>query len=299
MKCSILGADQNILCQISELRKGFEELGHTHTDDIYNIDNSFVFVGNPPYDKYLDLRHEKKVIFNVLDTCPHCLEHNEIIKRLTEQPPRANKVTTISKTVAAELREKCSIDAEVIYYPMKPVFHTGVKKYPQFKVLCVGRICDPNKRFVLAARALIAAGYNEDEIAIVGPENPRYGTYLGEVSDEVLNDLYNSVDYVMMTSRNEGIGLPAIEGTVCGAIPIVLSDLSTFDEFWVQSPLGLHYQQLNSINDIAKLIRNINDNKDWKEEIKQDLLGYSELFFRPKFNRKEVAKKIIGVYHTI
>lgn len=301
MRVSINGSEGTILTQISALREGFAALGHQHTFEQTHPDNSFVFVGNAPYDDYLNLAHTrvKKTIFNVLDLCPHCDDHAAIVARLREQLPLADRVTAISATVAGELQDKCGIRAEVIYYPMKNVRYTGERKYPQFRAMLVGRLGDPNKRAGTAVQALIRAGFEEKEIAVVGPEYLGYGTRMGIVSDECLNDLYNSVDYVMMLSRNEGIGLPAIEAAICGAIPIVAPDLSTFNEFWAESPLGLNYQTLNSPLSIAALIRKIEDTPDWKTMIKEDIRAYAELAFRPKFDRKAVAARIVEVYQSI
>jgi glycosyltransferase involved in cell wall biosynthesis len=301
MKVSILGSDSTALCQINSIREGMGEYGHMHTYDVDHPDTSFVFIGNPPYDKYLDLarKKNKKVIFNVLDICFHCSEINDIIKDFKENLPLASKVTTISHTVKRQLKEFCDIDSEVIYYPMKNVRFTGEKKYPKFKAALVGRVADPNKRAGFAINALLKAGYKEDEIAIVGPEYFGFGNRCGIVSENVLNDIYNSVDYVFMPSKTEGIGLSAIEAALCGAIPIVLPDLSTFNEFWIQSPLGLHYQQINSIESAASLIQAIDSDIKWKNEIKQDLIGYGELFFRQKFDKKQVAKRILDIYHSI
>jgi glycosyltransferase involved in cell wall biosynthesis len=200
--------------------------------------------------------------------------------------------------VADELKVKCGVDAQVIYYPAKKVSHTGVKKYP-FRVMMVGRLGDANKRAGTAVQALIRAGFEESEVAIVGPEYLGYGTRMGTVTDETLSDLYNSIDYVFMLSRNEGIGLPAIEAALAGAIPIVAPDLTTFNEFWAQSPLGLHYQRFTSAHDIAQLILSIEADPTWKSQLKLDILAYAETHFRPKFDRTEVAKRIISVYQSI
>lgn len=301
MRVSINGSEGTALCQIGALREGFAALGHEHTFEQTHPDTAFVFVGNAPYDDYLNLARSrvKKTIFNVLDLCPHCPDHTGIVSRLREQLPLADKVTAISKTVADELLVKCGIKADVIYYPMKNVRHTGLRKYPQFRAMLCGRLADPNKRTNLAGLALLRAGFNESEAAMVGPERVPWGTMMGIVSDEGLNDLYNSVDYVLMTSANEGIGLTAIEAAICGAVPIVLPTLSTFDEFWAESPLGLHYQQLNSPNDIAKLILSLEDNPTWKAEVKQDMMAYASLAFRPKFDRKAVASRVLDVFHSI
>ncbi len=301
MKAALLGSEGTILCQTNALREGFATLGHQHTFEVDNPDTAFVFVGNAPYSDYLDVARakDKKVIFNVLDLCPHCSEHTDIVACLKDQLPLASKVTTISQTVADELKAKCGVDAQVIYYPSKKVFPTGVRKYSQFRVMMVGRLGDANKRAGAAVKALVRAGFNEDEVAVVGPEYLGYGTRMGVVSDETLNDLYNSVDYVMMLSRHEGIGLPAIEAALCGAIPILASDLSTLGEFWIESPLGLHYQLMSSPDKIASLIREIEANHEWKAQIKQDILAYATLKFKPRFDRVAVAKRLLDVFHSI
>lgn len=301
MRAALLGSDGNQLCQLNALREGFASLGHQHTFDYVHPDTSFVFCGNPPFEPYLELAKSraKKVIFNVLDCPTHCREWPEFKVKWAEQLQLCDKVTTISKTTQARLKEYCGIDSEVIYYPMKAVKHTGVVKYPGIKALCVGRVNDSNKRVAVAIHALIRAGFNEDEVAIVGPENPRYGRYFGVVSDETLNDLYNSTDYVMMPSLNEGIGLPAVEAAVCGAIPMICPDLSTFQELWVESPLGLHYQTINSPHDMGRLIRDIESKPDWKAQIKQDMLVHAHQFFKPKLDRAAVAGRIIDVFHSI
>lgn len=299
MKISILGGDANILCQVPALRAGFAELGHQHVANPSDPDVGFVFVGNPPYHDYLTVAKEKKTIFNVLDFARHCPEHSDIVARLREQLPVAGRVTAISKTVANQVQDFCNLPAEVIYYPMKPVSSTGEKKYPQFKAMLCGRLLDPNKRAHAAVVSLIRAGFQENEVAIVGPEPINWGVYMGPVSDTTLNDLYNSVDYVLMLSKEEGIGLPAIEAACAGAIPIVLPDLSTFEEFWLHSPLGLNYQMLNSPGRVADLIITLNNNVDWKNQVRQDMLAYAELAFRPKFTAKNVASKIFETYLSI
>lgn len=301
MKVCVLGSGGSALCQIGAVREGFSSLGHTPIIDYTDHDTAFVFVGNAPFDSYLDLARSKqrKVIFNVLDLCPHCSDHSDIVAKLKDQLPLAARVTTISKTVAAELAEKCGVKADVIYYPMKNVRFTGERKYPQFKVLCAGRLRDPNKGIAQAVMALIRAGFNESEVAMVGPEYPGWGTNMGVVSDEKLNDLYNSVDYVVSLAVNEGIGLVPAEGAICGAIPIISPRLSTYNEFWAESPMGIHYQSLNSPDSISNLVKAIEADQEWKASLKVQMREYGEQVFRPLFDRAAVAGRIISVYQSI
>jgi hypothetical protein len=294
MKASIIASDGNILCQGGALREGFTALGHEHVPDT-DPTTSFIFVGDPPYGRYLGA---KNLILNVLDLPFHAPEINDIKIRLRAQLPQAARVTAISATVAAQLKEHVGVDANVIYYPMKKVFATGKKGFP-YRVAMVGRLRDPNKFSGAAIKALIAAGFNEHEVAMVGPEYPGWGANLGLLSDEALNDLYNSVDYVVMLSQFEGIGLPVVEGACCGAIPIVASHLQTRAEFWDRSPLGAHYPQLNSPAQIASLLRELEGNPTWRAQVKADMLTYANTHLRPKFDRVEVAKRIINVYQSI
>lgn len=298
MKCSIISAAGTALCQQTQLHAGFATLGHTHVEPS-DPDSQFLFIGNPPHDKYLEMAKSKKTIFNVLDICWHCQEIEQILNSYRLQLPQASKVTCISKTIQAELKKHLNIDSDVIYYPMKPVKHTGEKKYPQFKVMMAGRLSDPNKFAATAVHSLIRAGFNESEVAIVGPDHVGWGTRMGMVNDDVLNDLYNSVDYVICLTKNTGLELPPIEAACCGAIPIIAAHLQTYDEFWAASPLGLHYKQLTSVQNVGNLIMSLEANPTWKAEVKQDILGYAELAFRPKFEAAAVAKRIVEVYESI
>lgn len=288
-------------CQIPALREGFAALGHEHTDDWQHPDVAFVFVGNGPYDQYLEAARtrSKKLIFNVLDIATQNPNAQQYIDEYKAALPLAARVTSISAFTQWQLRYHCGVESEVIYYPMKPVFATNVKKYPEIKVLICGRVNDSNKRVASAVSALIRAGYDETEVAIVGPENPRWGRYYGVVSDEVLNDLYNSVDYVMMLSRVEGIGLVAPEGACCGAIPIVAPDLSTFNEFWAGSPMGLYYSTFTSLDNIATFMRDLNARPEDKATMKAAMLHYADLLIRPKLDRVAVARRILAVAETI
>lgn len=299
MRISVLGSDGTILCQLQALRDAFTALGHTvHTKQYLDPDLAFTFVGNGPYETYLMSAKDRPFIFNVLDLCPHCADHQDILRRFAAQLPAAAKVTTISKSVQSQLITLCDIQSEVIYYPMKPVTNTRTKKHP-YRVALVGRTSDPNKRCGVAVMALVRAGFKESEVVIVGPEYPGWGTRLGTVSDEVLNEIYNSVDYVMMLSKEEGIGLPGPEAACAGALPIVLPDLSTYDEFWRDSPMHHFYQNLRSVDQIAALLLYLKSEPDTLADLQSKMHQYAEANFRPLFDHVEVAKRIIEVAQKI
>jgi glycosyltransferase involved in cell wall biosynthesis len=287
MKVSILGSE-GYTNQISRVRDAFVLLGHEHTFRHWEDDVKLIFVGDPGHkmdeviqDK-IDDHVRAKIIFNVLDCPLHLLERGTWNpEKLCRQLAYADAVTSISQWTQGIVKELTGFDSSVVYYPMKDVFYTGERKYPQYKAMLVGRLNDPNKRTDLAISTLIQYGYNEDEVAMVGSERPKWGDYLGVVSDEVLNNLYNSVDYVVAFGRIEGINLSAIEGAICGAIPAVLRDLTTWDEFWGYSPL----------NNLPF--------PDNLSEHKRAIREYAERELRPKFDKLAVAKRIIEVYQTL
>lgn len=282
----INGPENNSGCQIPLLRDGFAQLGHQHTPDFDDPNAAFLFTDDYAGDSGTNVTPRSiKTIFNVSD-------------QTLGDSLLSDRITCISKTVQKKFKNELGLHADVIYCPARPVHYTGQKKYPQFKVAMVGRIGASHRRSGLAVQSLIRAGFEEHEVAIVGSDYFGYGTRLGYVSDEKLNDIYNSVDYVMMLSTH-GRGLSAIEGAMCGAIPIVAPDYEGFEEFWVQSPLGLNYQTCHSPDQIAKLMRSIEADKLWKDVLKLDILGYAELAFRPKFTAKSVASRIIEVYQSI
>ncbi len=301
MLVSIMGSTCT-WCQIPALREGFAALGHTHTDDWTDPNVAFVFVGNSPYEPYLEAarNRSKKIIFNCLDIPIHTPDGHRWINEWKMQLADATRVTSISAYTQSQLLTICGIQSDVIYYPMKPISRMGgAPKYPQYKFLLCGRVNDRNKRFHVALGAILGAGFDKSQVAIVGPENPGWGCYLGVVDDEALNDLYNSVDYVMMPSFNEGIGLVGVEGACAGAIPIILPDLSTYDELWAGSPMGLFYQTFKDVESIEQFLIYMDENPAEKQIMKDAMYAYAQTHFVPKFSAIEVAKRIIGVYHSI
>lgn len=301
MVIGVAGSDGSILCQLDRVRDGLRAIGH----EVTSYDDpaaDAVFIGNPTFEPYIDVCRRKPTVFNVLDLATHCPEHDEIVRRLKGQLPYAGAITAISTTVANEIQVKVGLAAQTIYYPMKPVTQRTegrAPKYPQFKVMMVGRTSDPNKRCGAAVLALVRAGYTPDQVAIVGPEYPGWGTRVGVVSDETLNDLYQSVDYVMMLSRFEGIGLSAPEGACAGAIPIVLPDLSTYDEFWASSPGHGFYRNLTSIDQIASLLTYLNQDTEAREDLRAKMTEYGNRALRPLFEPSAVASRIVNAIQSI
>jgi len=153
----------------------------------------------------------------------------------------------------------------------------------------VGRVNDPFKRGFLAIQSLVMAGFHENEVVTVGSENPNWGTYLGIVNDTLLNDLYNSVDFVMMCSSFEGLGLPGLESMAAGAIPVVCHDLTTVAEFYPP-----HMRNYPSPQCLSLFLRKRLDNPEILQA-EHDYLMNS--VFTYQFKKEQIAKNILDVYN--
>ena len=220
-KVKIYGAKE-YWCQVPRIKEGFLGLGH---QVVTSDDCDFIYANNFDYSS-IDTEHGDSAlylgdsalpkkgfkIFNVLDIPPHIPDFP--IDKLISQLLLADIVTCISEPVKQQLKT-IGVDAHVIWNPIKDVFYDSQMKR-EINCLYVGRANDPNKRFDLLQNI---------EKYVIGPTRTSGGGhYLGLVSDVSLNQLYNSTKIVALPSKFEGLGLPALEAMVCGAIPLVCSD---------------------------------------------------------------------------
>ena len=151
-----------------------------------------------------------------------------------------------------------------------------------------GRVSDPIKRFNLVKESLLKIQDGEKKIKICGTQNPNFGNYLGIVKDQELNKLYNSSKYILLPSAAEGIGLPMIEGMICGAIPITCSDNLTAKEF---SPVDFICKPNSQsiVNKISEL------DKEYK--IKRELALKFGKKYKMQFDKKNIAQNIIKIFN--
>ena len=286
MKIAIFG----ILPFSDLIKQGFEKLGHKITNENPDI----VFSNDPTgYQDaiFLKDRYPKTyLILNVLDIPWHFPNIEQqfqfLIKRFFS---KTNKITAISYKVKKDLEKffekKISDEIKVIYNPTKEVyFDEKIQKDNQF--LFVGRANDPIKRFNLVRDTIQKIKDGTKNLKICGTENPGFGSYLGYVSDEELNKLYNSTKYVFLTSKAEGIGLPMIEAMICGSIPITCSDNETAKEF-LPNDFICEPNVQSIINHIEKL------NKEY--EIKRKLAIKLGKKYKEQFDKNNIAKNILKV----
>ena len=217
------------------IKEGFDELGH----EITNHNPDLIFANDPlGYQDatFLKMQYPKtQLILNVLDIPWHFPnienQFQTMVKRFFN---KADNITAISFKVKKDLEKFFEKDIyekiKVIYNPIQNVKHDSkIKKNNTF--LYVGRANDPIKRFNLVRESLSKIEEGSKKIIICGIENPDFGDYLGHVSNEKLNILYNEANFLFLPSKAEGIGLSMIEALVCGTVPIACSDNETAREF--------------------------------------------------------------------
>ena len=198
---------------------------------------------------------------------------------------QADAVTVISLKVKKDLLQFLDRKLHVIYNPRKDVYYEdNIKKNNMF--VFVGRANDPVKRVKLIHDSLSKIKNGIKNIKICGSEDPNFGNYLGYISDQELNKLYNSSKYVLLPSMAEGIGLPMIEGMICGCVPITCSDNETAKEF-----LPPDFICEPNSQSIVKKIEDLN--KDY--ENKRNLALQYGNKYKDQFNKINIAKNILSI----
>lgn len=287
-------------CQIQRIEQGFIELGHEITPYISEAD--LIYCNNPPFDQIIkdkiDNKIKGKIIFNILDIPIH-LFPNFDINKLKNQLKFADVITSISKYTHDSLLKYCNLESDIIYQPIM-LINTNIKnKLFNNKFMVNGRINDPNKRFNLIVESLNKLGYNELDLAVCGSEMPSFGVYYGILKEEYLNNLYNSVEYVFMMGKIEGIGLPVAEAMAANKIPIICNDLTTREEL-LPSNLFPEYLDIypNPVN-IIGFIEKLEKNNDYKNLLKERLYTHYKNNLEHNFTSKDVAEKIIKTYENL
>jgi len=270
------------------IKEGFMKLGH----EISNDNPDLIFANDPMgYQDAVFLKMQypqTQLILNVLDIPWHFPnienQFKSMIKRFFS---KSNYVTAISFKVKKDLSKffepNIHEKIKVIYNPIQDVkYDKKIKKNNTF--LYVGRANDPIKRFNLIRESLSKIKDGSKNIVICGTENPNFGNYLGHVSREKLNRLYNEANFVLLTSKAEGIGLSMIEALVCGSIPVACSDNETAKEF-----LPSKFICDPNVESIVNHIEEMNDNYE-KYKVLALELGKK---YKEQFNKINIAKNIL------
>jgi len=282
MKISVFG-----MLPFSHLiKEGFEKLGH----EISNENPELIYANDPRgYKEAILVKIKYKnapLIFNILDIPWHMPNIQQQTKLLVNQfLIQADFVSTISLKVKKDLSQFLNKKIHVIYNPIKDVYYDeNILKNNMF--LYVGRANDPIKRFNLVRNTLFKIKDGVKKIKICGAENPDFGNYLGYVSDEELNNLYNSTKFVLLPSKAEGIGLPMIESMICGALPVTCSDNETAKEFL--PPDFICEPEPQSILEHIESL-------DKEYSVKRKLAFKFGKKYKEKFNKSSIAKNILNI----
>ena len=288
IKVSILGAD-GYTCQIPRIKEGMEALGH-----ILSQESPDLIYSNDPRGYTEALLLKKKypnafLIFNFLDIpwhLPNIQKQTELLVKNFFL--KADAVSVISMKVQKDLSKFFDKKIHVIYNPIKDIYlDEKIKKNNRF--FYVGRANDPIKRINLVRDSLLKIENGLKEIKICGSQNPGFGNYLGVISDENLNKIYNESKYVFLPSKAEGIGLPMIEAMICGSIPITCSDNLTAKEF-APSDFICEPNAESMVKKIEEL------EKDYENKRKMALkLGEK---YKIQFDKKNIAKNIIDIFNS-
>ena len=282
MKISVFG-----MSPFSNLiKEGFTKLGHEISDE-----NPELIYANDPrgYKEAIQIKKKNKeapLIFNLLDIPWHMPNIQQQTKLLVNQfLNQADFVSVISLKVKKDLSQFFKKKIHIIYNPIKDVYYDEkILKNNMF--LFVGRANDPIKRFDLVRDTLIKIKDGIKKIKVCGAENPNFGNYLGYVSDEELNNLYNSTQFVLLPSKAEGIGLPMIESMICGALPITCSDNETAKEFLPRDFICA--PDPKSILEHIKKLENEYANK-------RNLAFEFGKRYKEKFNKSSIAENILNI----
>ena len=282
MKISVFG-----MLPFSQLiKEGFKKLGH----EISNEDPNLIYANDPRGYKGAMLVKKKyknaPLIFNLLDIPWHMPNIEQQTKLLVGQfLMQADFVSTISLKVKKDLSKFFKEDIHVVYNPIKDVYYDE-KILKNNTFLFVGRANDPIKRFNLIRDSISKIENGIRKIKVCGAENPNFGNYLGYVSDDELNNLYNSTQFLLLPSKAEGIGLPMIEAMICGALPITCNDNETAKEF-----LPLDFICAPNPESILKCIKKL----EQEYEIKRKLAFKFGTEYKEKFNKTTIAKNILNI----
>ena len=287
LRIALFGFDSYV-SQIPRYREAFIELGHELSFDNPNIIYANDSTGYVNAIKLKNTFQDALLILHFLDIPWHMPNIQKQTESLVNNYfLKADVITTISFKVKKDIGKFYDKKIHVIYNPIKDVyFDENIKKNNIF--FYVGRASDPVKRFNLVRESLLKIKDGVKNTKICGSQNPNFGDYLGIIKDQELNKLYNASKYVLLPSSAEGIGLPMIEGMICGAIPITCSDNLTAREFSPPDFICEPYPQ-SIVNKIEEL------NKEY--EAKRKIALEFGKKYKIQFDKKNIAKNIINIFN--
>ncbi len=290
--------------QVVRIDEGFAALGHTLVD---HPDADLLYSNNAPYTDLIARKLEReryglpfpRLICTVLDIPVHLLPDFDL-EKLSRELAYADAVCSISEYVQWQLRHYIGVESTVIYQPIMAVKrdpHPRTTGYSRF--LHVGRRYDSNKRAKLGVQALQLLGVTYNQLGLVGNEQGGWGEYLGVLDERHLNSAYNAVDFVMATSKVEGLCLPVLEAMAAGVIPVVCADMTTRKELLPPALFPEYETVERTPQSVAAFISRFLHDNDAMAQMKDRLYQHFTTTWADRVSGLGVAKAIMNVYDTL
>jgi len=289
LKIALFGFDSYV-GQLPRYRQAFLDMGHE-----LDFKSPDIIYANDPtgYNGAIKLKGENKkalLILHFLDIPWHLPNAEEQTRLLVNNYLlKADIIAANSEKVKKDLKQFLPNNKIYVTYDIAKDVYLDEKIKKNNMFLYVGRANDPIKRINIVHDVVKNIPEALKSIKICGSENPGFGNYLGIVSDDELNKLYNSSRYVLLPSKAEGIGLPMIEGMICGSIPITCSDNLTAKEF---SPLEFICNP--NAQSIVSKIEDINKDYENKREM---AIKFGEKY-KIQFNKKNIVKNLVNIFKS-
>lgn len=287
MNISTFGA-KHFLGGLNSLIEEFRVLGHNVDED---IEPDFIYSSDlGGYKDSISLwgkfNKKPKIILNCLDLPYHLKDFNKVLEEYRLFLPLADKITTISYKVRKDIKDYLNLDAEVIYYPIRPVkYIPNIPKTIDFFIN--GRVLDPNKRGFLAEQVADSMGKN---LFCAGSDYLPSAYNLGIIDDKNLCLAYNNTKITLVFGKIEGIGLQMIESLICLTPIICLSDNKTNYEF---AP-----PEMICDPDLDSIISKVNDILERYDYYKSICIEYSEKY-KKQFSPSEIVFNILKIHESI
>ena len=174
------------------------------------------------------------------------------------------------------------------------------------EILCVGRASDPNKgiRTLIAALARLASPVRLTLVDAGGRGNEarKWAHALGcadrlditgRIPTEALVNLYRRAALVVVPSRYEGFGLPAVEAMACGA-PVVATSAGALPEVLQVGGGGVSVPR-DDPEALAKAIATLLEQPDTRLEMGT----HARPRIEATFSWPRVAKRTARIYHEV
>jgi hypothetical protein len=177
--------------------------------------------------KYLG---EKIVIANVLDFAEWVGGNQNIEDYVDQFVRKADFKFAICNDVIEKLSERGIDGAEMFYYPSQidlGIINSCVDVPKKNQVVTFSRLGDPGKKIDVAVDQFVNSGLIEQgwRYLLIGPEPPRFSLpmgvhFLGMMPKETLFMLVASSRININAETGTGLGLPGIEASMVGTIPL-------------------------------------------------------------------------------